>query len=87
MPIDMEGKCPLSLSVMSETQKLLHEIEAFLQTAGMAETTFGRKAVNDGKLIQRLRGGGSVTLEKASDIRRFISQAPRRPVRGEGVAA
>lgn len=71
---------------MSETQKLLLEIEAYLRNAHMAETTFGRKAVNDGKLITRLRGGGSVTLEKASDIRRFISQGSATPPR-TGAAA
>jgi hypothetical protein len=58
---------------MVETSKLVQEIEAFLARAGMAETTFGRKAVNDGKLVPRLRAGGSVTLEKAAQIRRFVS--------------
>nr|WP_047580551.1 hypothetical protein [Methylobacterium sp. ZNC0032] len=60
---------------MIETLKLLEEIEAFLSSAGIAETTFGRKAVNDGKLVARLRAGGSVNLEKAAQIRRFISAA------------
>lgn len=60
---------------MGETQKLLSEIEAFLRSAGVAESTFGRKAVNDGKLLARLRAGSSVTLEKASQIRRFIAEA------------
>ncbi|KPH79349.1 hypothetical protein [Bosea vaviloviae] len=70
---------------MSETQKLLIEIEAFLAQTGMAESTFGRKAVNDGKLTARLRGEGSirgkgsVTLEKAVQIRRFIAEASRVP--------
>lgn len=69
---------------MSETQKLLHEIETFLRSAGMAESTFGRKAVNDGKLLSRLRSNGSVTLEKAAQIRRFIAGYARRQVeRGE----
>ncbi|BBF93352.1 hypothetical protein [Blastochloris tepida] len=58
---------------MSETQKLLREIEEFVRVSPMSETTFGRKAVNDGKLVPRLRAGGSVTLEKAADIRRFIA--------------
>lgn len=61
---------------MSETQKLISEIEAFLRDAGMAESTFGRKAVNDGKLMARLRSSGSVTLEKASQIRRFMAENP-----------
>ena len=73
---------------MGETQKLLSEIEAFLRSAGMAESTFGRKAVNDGKLLSRLRSGASVTLEKAAQIRRFIASRPRpKPSEERGAAA
>ncbi|AWN43136.1 hypothetical protein DK389_24890 [Methylobacterium durans] len=57
---------------MSETRQLLHEIEAFIGSAEMAASTFGRKAVNDGKLVMRLRAGSTVTLEKAARIRQFI---------------
>lgn len=64
---------------MSETAKLLAEITAFLRRHRMAESTFGRKAVNDGKLLARLRSKGSVTLEKAAQIRRFIARQPSRP--------
>ena len=64
---------------MGETQKLLSEIEAYLRLAGIAESTFGRKAVNDGKLLGRLRGGSSVTLEKAAQIRRFIRAPIAKP--------
>jgi hypothetical protein len=39
----------------------------------MAESTFGRLAVNDGKLCARLRGGKDVTLETAGKIRTFIN--------------
>ncbi|KAB1068874.1 hypothetical protein [Methylobacterium planeticum] len=60
---------------MSETSQLLHEIEAFIGTTDMAASTFGRKAVNDGKLVTRLRAGSTVTLEKASRIRAFIRTA------------
>lgn len=51
---------------------LLGEIEIFCRRAGMAESTFGRQAVNDGKLCSRLRDGKDVTLETAHRIRRFI---------------
>ena len=83
MPIDTMGKCPLD-GGMSETQKLLSEIDGCLRSAGMADSTFGRKAVNDGKLLERLRSGGSVTLEKAAQIRRFI--ATQAPAEAERVA-
>ena len=58
---------------MSETASLLQEIEAFIKKAEMAESTFGGKVANDGKLVARLRGGGSVTLRTAEKIRAFIA--------------
>ena len=59
--------------MQSELTSLLREIESFCRLAGMAESTFGREAVNDGKLCSRLRSGRNVTLDTASRIRRFIS--------------
>jgi hypothetical protein len=41
----------------------------------MAESTFGRQAVNDGKLCVRLRSGNNVTLETAEKIRDFIGRS------------
>lgn len=51
---------------------LLGEIEAFCRQSGMAESTFGRQAVNDGKLCARLRDGKNVRLDTAERIRAFI---------------
>lgn len=62
---------------MDETQQLIREIEAFLRATEMAESTFGRKAVNNGKLMARLRAGSSVTLDTASQIRRFMADSQR----------
>ncbi|HEY8518548.1 MAG TPA: hypothetical protein VIN61_00590 [Gammaproteobacteria bacterium] len=51
----------------------------------MAESTFGRQAVNDGKLCGRLRSGKGVTLETAEKIRSFIAKnQSRQPGNGEG---
>jgi hypothetical protein len=52
--------------------KLLREIEAFLGDARMAESTFGRKAVNDGKFVSRLRAGRRCWPETAERVRKFI---------------
>jgi hypothetical protein len=57
-----------------DKQLLLEEISSFCRRAGMAETTFGRHAVNDGKLISRLRFGGRVTTETLDRVRAFMSQ-------------
>lgn len=64
-----------------DTSPLLHEIDEFLKSTGMADTTFGQKAVRDWKLMARLRNGGSVTLRTAGKLRAFM-EAHRSPVRG-----
>jgi len=38
----------------------------------MAESTFGRLAVNDGKLVSRLRFGGRVTIETVERVKTFM---------------
>ena len=53
-------------------QELLQEISAFCRQTGLAESTFGRRAVNDGKLAARLRNGGRVTTDTVDRIRAFI---------------
>jgi hypothetical protein len=60
----------------SSADRLLGEIEAFCRRTGIAESTFGRQAVNDGKLCVRLRNGKDVTLETAAKIRGFIEGQP-----------
>lgn len=52
--------------------ELVQEIDVCLKATGMAESTFGRKAVNDGKLVPRLREGGRVWPETEQRIRNFI---------------
>jgi hypothetical protein len=56
----------------SSADSLLAEIEAFCRRNRIAESTFGRQAVNDGKLCVRLRNGKDVTLDTAAKIRDFI---------------
>ena len=65
---------------MSET--LLHDIAEFCRGARMAESTFGRLAVNDGKLVSRLRLGGRVTTDTVDRVRAFIAREPHRIVNG-----
>lgn len=62
--------------MMDSTDQLLGDIEAFLARHRMAPSTFGARAVNDGKLIERLRAGGTVSLKKADEIRKFIATHP-----------
>ena len=43
--------------------QLLHDIELFIAEQGMAESTFGRLAVNDGKFVRRLRDNRAVGVD------------------------
>jgi SAM-dependent methyltransferase len=53
-------------------QELLQEISDYCRQAGLAESTFGRRAVNDGKLTNRLRNGGRITTDTLDRIRAFM---------------
>ena len=55
-----------------KNEQLLAQIADYCRSAGMAESTFGRRAVNDGKLVQRLREGGRITLDTLERIRTFL---------------
>ena len=59
---------------MSET--LLHDIADYCRRARMAESTFGRLAVNDGKLVSRLRLGGRVTTDTVDACARLHRARP-----------
>jgi hypothetical protein len=53
-------------------EALLSEISDFCKVTVMAESTFGRRAVNDGKFVARLRYGGRVTTTTVERVRAFI---------------
>jgi hypothetical protein len=69
-------------SVAMNADQLLQEISAYCRQNRLAESTFGRRAVNDGKLTARLRNGGRITTETLDRIRAFLeherSAAPAR---------
>ena len=66
---------------------LLAEIEAFLAETGIAETTFGQRAIRDWQLVERLRDGGDVTTRNAAKIREFIASPAARRIVPRGQAA
>jgi hypothetical protein len=51
---------------------LLGSISDFCRRTGMAESTFGRRAVNDGKFVARLRDGARVTPETLQRVNQFM---------------
>jgi hypothetical protein len=62
---------------------LLDSISEFCRRAGMAESTFGRRAVNDGKFVSRLRDGARITPETLERVSVFLNsqgvEAPAAP--------
>ncbi|MDE2513773.1 MAG: hypothetical protein KGL22_06675, partial [Alphaproteobacteria bacterium] len=69
-----------------DSQSLLHEISGYCRHVGMAESTFGRLAVNDGKLVSRLRFGGRVTVETVERVRDFMVRHKPDATRARTVA-
>ena len=60
-------------------QDLLREISDYCRRTGLAESTFGRRAVNDGKLAARLRNGGRITTETVERVHAFIASHHEPP--------
>tara|TARA_B100000497_G_scaffold81951_1_gene91384 strand:- start:2783 stop:4219 length:1437 start_codon:yes stop_codon:yes gene_type:complete len=53
---------------------LVNEIELFCESVGIAESTFGRLAVNDGKFVNRIRGGSKVGEKMVARVQEFMSK-------------
>ncbi|PQA89566.1 hypothetical protein [Hyphococcus luteus] len=69
--------------VTENAQTLLESIYAFCRQHSMAESTFGRRAVNDGKFVSRLKDGSRLRPETWDRVVKFISShggaAPSAP--------
>lgn len=59
--------------MMSWTDQLISEIDAFLARTGMAPTALGRASIGDPHLVRNLRSGRTVTLKSADKVRRFMA--------------
>ncbi|MBT5031517.1 MAG: hypothetical protein HOM55_04375, partial [Proteobacteria bacterium] len=59
---------------IQEPINLLDEISAFCSKENMAESTFGRRSVNDGKFVSRLKDGARVTPETWEKVMRFMEK-------------
>jgi hypothetical protein len=73
----LEGNIDPRTLLMNE--QILREIGDFCRKQGLAESTFGRRAVNDGKLASRLRNGGRITTDTLDRIRAFMTEAAGEP--------
>ena len=63
-----------------KNDQLLSQISEFCQQNDMAETTFGRRTVNDGKLVHRLREGKRITIDTLDRIQAYITASGGVPL-------
>lgn len=70
-------------AVAEQGSTLLDSISAFCRDHRIAESTFGRRAVNDGKFVARLRDGARITPETLQRVSGFLERhgasAPASP--------
>lgn len=57
---------------MADIDSLIGEIESFCNRQKISKSTFGLRVVNDGKLVNRLRDGKSITLRTINRLRDFL---------------
>jgi len=67
---------------MTTNAELLADIRDFCRQAKIAETTFGRKSVNDGRLVDRVETG-RVTLRTVERVRQYIAENSKHQFRGK----
>src|SRR6202051_4402026 len=56
------------------SDQILGEIRDYCRATQTAESTFGRLAVNDGKLVSRLRDGARITTGTLDKGRAYLSE-------------
>src|SRR5271170_1176160 len=61
------------------SDQILGEIRDFCRATHTAESTFGRRVVNDGKLVSRLRDGAKITTGTLDKVRSYISENRSAP--------
>jgi hypothetical protein len=66
------------------SDQILEEIREFCRATQTAESTFGRLAVNDGKLVSRLRDGAKITTGTLDKVRAYLAEYRVAPQAGAG---
>ena len=60
-----------------DTKSLVETINGFCEKHGIAVSTFGRLAVNDGKFVRRISGGSWIERETFERVQDFMDRAER----------
>jgi len=66
------------------SDQILEEIREFCRATQTAESTFGRLAVNDGKLVSRLRDGAKITTGTLDKVRAYLAEYRVAPQAAHG---
>ena len=61
-------------AIVEQGGSLLDSISEFCRRSGIAESTFGRRAVNDGKFVARLRDGARITPETLERVANYLGR-------------
>jgi hypothetical protein len=57
-----------------DNDELLRELDAFLDRYGIADSTFGIRAVGDSHLVQRIRDSRPIRRSTILKIRKFMAR-------------
>lgn len=69
------------MDTKNPTHPILEEIAAFCEARGMAETTFGKKAMGDPSFVASLRRGRDLRWRTQCAVRQFMLTEKARPSR------
>lgn len=61
---------------MTNIKEILKRIHKDCEVRGCSPSTWGRHAVNDGKLVGKLEGGKTITLRTLQKIEAFLPVEP-----------
>src|SRR3974390_3197922 len=68
-----------------KNDQILNQISEFCRQADMAESTLGRRAVNDGKLVHGLREGKRIPIDTLERIQAYIAASTGGPPHPRGL--
>lgn len=72
------------IDLVDAPDEMLRNIRAFCRRYGVAESTFGRLSVNDGKLVRRIAAGSRIEVQTARRMTDFMDRANRGEIRLRG---
>lgn len=63
---------------MTDSERLLRDLKRAARKTGLAMSTLGKRAINNGRIHLRLQSGGYVRLATAKKLRAFLDAETER---------